>query len=81
MPANPGAKLDAKEKMPTTLADIGHVAPSFQDTARFNTLIIRTEYRVSLQLGDIEDLFPDAPNTAAGTECTRQTWAATFSPV
>ncbi len=81
MPANPGAKLDAKEKMPTTLADIGHVAPSFQDTARFNTLIIRTEYRVSLQLGDIEDLFPDAPNTAAGRMARLQVLGYFYYPL
>src|SRR3989440_2528238 len=81
MPANPGAKLDAKEKMPTTVADIGHVAPSFQDTARYNTLIIRTEYRISIQLGDIEDLFPDAPNTAAGRMARLQVLGYFYYPL
>jgi len=81
MPANPGAKLDSKEKMPTTPADIGHVAPAFQDTQRFNTLIIRTEYRISIQLGDIEDLFPDAPNTAAGRMARMQVLGLFYYPL
>lgn len=65
MPADPGANLGWK-KLSTKKKDIGHVAPSFEDKPRFNTLVVRPQYRISLRLGDIENLFPWDINTKAG---------------
>lgn len=45
---------------------IGHVAPDFDDRRVFNTLRLRSTYRLTLRLGSIEDLFPHAPDTAEG---------------
>ncbi len=44
----------------------GHVCPDFEDRLVFNTLRIRSSYRLTLRLGSIEDLFPHAPNTPEG---------------
>ena len=45
---------------------IGHVAPDFDDRKVFNTLRLRSSYRLSLRLGSIEELFPHAPDTPEG---------------
>lgn len=65
MPANPGANLGA-QKLPTKPEAIGHVMPSFDSPKRYNTLVIRPEYRISLRLGRIEDLFLHSPGTDEG---------------
>ena len=65
MPADPTANLGSK-RMETKPEDIGHVAPDFSDRKHFNSLVVRPQYRISLRLGPIEELFPNAPNTPAG---------------
>ena len=45
---------------------IGHVAPDFDDRRVFNTLRLRSTYRLTLRLGSIEELFPHAPGTSEG---------------
>jgi len=76
MPADPTASLSEEQRQETTADDIGHVAPDFDRedadseletaTAFFNTLVIRPQYRISLRLGNIEELFEHAPNTPEG---------------
>jgi hypothetical protein len=66
MPADPTAKVPKGQRLPTEKHDIGHVAPTLEETGRINTLVIRPEYRIALRLGDIEELFPHAPDTAEG---------------
>src|ERR1041384_957874 len=68
MPRNPGATLPSTQRRATGAADIGHVAPDFSaDSPQVvNTLVIRPQFRLSLRLGSIEDLFPTQPNTPAG---------------
>ena len=65
MPADPGKDLGS-QKLPTKKGDIGHVAPSFEDAPLFNSLAIRPTYRISLKLGDIENLFPWKKDSKAG---------------
>lgn len=66
MPANPGANLGWR-KLKTKRKDIGHVAPSFEkEHVIRNTLLIRPERRISLRLGDIDELFPNPPDTSLG---------------
>jgi len=57
-----------KKKLETTEADIGHVAPDFIDSAKqfINTLVIRPTYRITLDLGDIEDLFLNKADSKRG---------------
>jgi len=57
MPKDPGANLGSS-RLPTKKEDIGHVRPSVKDPKGINTLVIRPTYRISLQLGEIENLFP-----------------------
>jgi len=45
---------------------IGHVAPDFDDRKVFNTLRLRSAYRLTLNLGSIEELFPHKPDTDEG---------------
>lgn len=52
--------------MTTKPKDIGHVAPSYGEFDTYNTLVIRPEYRISLRLGDIEELFTHPPDTDKG---------------
>lgn len=66
MPPDPGRNLSSSERSRTAVADIGHVAPDFTPVRHVNTLVIRPTYRLTLRLGNIEDLFPNAPNTQAG---------------
>ena len=66
MPRDPGRDLSSAERLPTTTADIAHVAPDFSDRRVFNTLVIRPDLRISLRLGRIEELFPNQPNTSLG---------------
>ncbi|MCB2181921.1 MAG: peptidoglycan-binding protein [Desulfobulbaceae bacterium] len=53
---------------PTTAEDMGHVAPDFTDSKEpfVNTFVLKPEYRISLKLGEIENLFPWGINTKAG---------------
>ena len=44
----------------------GHVCPDFDDRKVFNTLRLRSTYRLTLRLGAFEELFPHAPNTVEG---------------
>lgn len=44
----------------------GHVCPDFDDRKVFNTLRLRSTYRLTLRLGSIEELCPHAPATVLG---------------
>jgi hypothetical protein len=63
-------KTEVKEKdfRKTTADDVGHVAPDFvdNDTPFVNTLVVAPEYRVKLDLGNIEDLFLHKPDSDMG---------------
>ncbi len=65
MPADPGANLGWK-KLKTKKKHVGHVAPSFDDSPCFNTLVVRPERRISIRLGDIDEVFTNAPETPQG---------------
>lgn len=54
------------KKLETTAGDIGHVAPCDGKNEFFNTLVVRPEYRISIKLGDIENLFSQKPDTDLG---------------
>ena len=56
------------KKLKTTEADIGHVAPDFVDAAKqfINTLVVRPQYRITLDMGDIEDLFLNKADSDRG---------------
>ncbi|UCG49075.1 MAG: peptidoglycan-binding protein, partial [Phycisphaerales bacterium] len=54
---DPSADVN-KGKLATATKDIGHVAPSYGEFTTCNTFVIRPEYRISLELGEIENLFP-----------------------
>lgn len=62
--------IPASKKLETKQEDIGHVAPDYkksdEDGAFFNSLLVRPTYRISLELGDIDTLFPWEINTKAG---------------
>src|SRR6266568_6198380 len=66
MPPDPTASLSSTQHLPTTTDDIGHVAPDFDNRKVFNSLVIRPTMRISLRVGEIEDLFPFEPNTPRG---------------
>jgi hypothetical protein len=53
-------------KLPTEAHYIGHVAPSFKDEELWNSLVVRPQYRMSLRMGDIDQLCPNKPDTEAG---------------
>lgn len=80
MPADPGANLGWR-KLRTKKKHIGHVAPSFKDPKRFNTLVIRSEYRISLRLGDIDKLFPWGSDTKAGRLARMQVLGLFYWPL
>jgi hypothetical protein len=44
----------------------GHVAPDFDGRAQFNTLRVKPEYRITLRLGSVEELFPHPPGSPEG---------------
>ncbi|HOE96379.1 MAG TPA: hypothetical protein PK847_07305 [Candidatus Sumerlaeota bacterium] len=46
--------------------DVGFVAPDPTDGTHFNTLVLRRPYRISLRVGDLDELFPDPINTNRG---------------
>lgn len=52
--------------MTTESKDIGHIAPSYGQFNTYNTLVIRPEYRISLELGNIEDLFLNKADSQKG---------------
>lgn len=67
---------------PITPVDaIGHVAPNVQDTVHFNTLVIRPEYRISLRLGDFEELFDDGPTKDKGRAARLQVLGLFYFPL
>ena len=80
MPADPGKNL-GKKKLPTKKDDIAHVASGLKRFERINTLAIRPEYRISLRLGEIEELFPDAPNTREGKMARLQILGLYYFPL
>lgn len=43
-----------------------HLAPDFDKRVNFNTVRVKPEYRISLKMGDIENLFVHAPGTVEG---------------
>jgi len=53
----PSTDVSKKKKRPTSKKNIGHVAPSYGEFTNCNTFVIRPEYRISLRIGKIEDLF------------------------
>ena len=44
----------------------GHVCPDFDDRKVFNTLRLRSTYRLTLRLGSLEELFPHSPDSPEG---------------
>ena len=66
MPPDPSLRVAKNRRLKTRPRDIGHVAPSFEDPKRVNSLVIRPEYRISIKLGDIERLFKHRPGTKEG---------------
>ncbi len=58
--------IPANKKLETKPEDIGHIAPDDKKGGFFNTLRGRPVYKISLMLGDIENLFPWKINTKAG---------------
>jgi hypothetical protein len=68
------------KRLKTTTGDIGHVAPSFDGTF-FNTLVIRPEYRISLRLGEIENLFAEKPDTDLGRMARFQVLGLYYFPL
>ncbi len=81
MPADPGADLNKKQKMPTKEKDIGHVAPSFENPKFYNSLLIRPEYRISLELGNINDLFVHKQDSLKGKMERMQVAALFYFPM
>ena len=65
-PATGIPPVPEKKKLETPDEDIGHVAPCGDDNDFFNTLVVRPEYRISITLGDIENLFAQEPDTDLG---------------
>ena len=80
MPADPGANL-GKRKMPTKEKDIGHVAPSFESPKFYNSLVVRPEYRISLELGNISDLFVHKQDSLKGKMERMQVAALFYFPM
>jgi len=80
MPADPGANL-GKRKMPTKEKDIGHVAPSFENPKFYNSLVVRPEYRISLELGNINDLFVHKQDSLEGKMERMQVAALFYFPM
>ena len=80
MPADPTATL-GPSRLETKPDYIGHVAPSFKSPKRFNALAVRPRYRVSLKLGDIEQLFSTAPDTPAGRMARLQVLGLFYWPL
>ncbi len=66
MPPDPTVSVPPPHHRDTASIDIGHVAPDFDDRRLFNALVIRPQFRISIKLGAIEDLFPNAPDTDLG---------------
>lgn len=73
--------LKAPEKPATPPEAIGHVAPSFEAPKHFNTLVIRPEYRISLRLGDFEELFNEGPTKNLGRAARLQVLGLFYFPL
>lgn len=80
MPADPTATL-GPSRLETKPDYIGHLAPSFKSPKRFNALAIRPRYRVSLKLGEIEQLFCTQPDTPAGRMARLQVLGLFYWPL
>lgn len=80
MPKDP-LPASSPGKLPTNEIDIGHVAPSFPSEELWNTLVVRPSYRLSLRLGDIENLFPDNPDTKKGRMARMQVVGLFYFPL
>lgn len=65
----------------TPTDSIGHVAPDFDNRRQFNTLVVRPQYRISLRLGSIEELFPDPPDTDKGRMARLQVLGMFYVPL
>ncbi len=81
MPPDPTVSVPPPEHRDTQLVDIGHVAPDFDDRRLFNALVIRPQFRISLKLGQIEDLFSNAPDTDLGRMERLQTLGLFYFPL
>ncbi len=65
-----------------THSEVGHAATDFEDTpTHANTFRVRPQYRISLRLGSIEDLFPTAPNTEEGRMARLQVLGLFYFPL
>lgn len=80
MPKDP-LPASSPGKLPTNEIDIGHVAPSFASEELWNTLVVRPTYRLSLRVGDIEQLFPDEPTTKPGRMARMQVAGLFYFPL
>lgn len=58
-----------------------HVAPDCVDRVHFNTLRIRPRYRISLRLGEIDELFLAVPNTVVGRMARLQVLGLFYFPL
>ena len=81
MAADPTAKVPKGQRLPTEKHDIGHVAPTLEETGVINTLAIRPEYRISLKLGDFEDMFEDPPADKKGRMARLQVLGLFYFPL
>jgi len=69
MPPDPTASVTpatSPGRLPTPETEIGHIVPSFDSPERFNALVIRADLRISIRLGDIDAIFPHAPDSERG---------------
>jgi len=78
---DPSTAVSKKKKRPTKKKDIGHVAPSYGKFTTYNTLVIRPEYRISLELGNINDLFVHKENSLKGKMERMQVAALFYFPM
>jgi len=60
---------------------IAQLAPDFDSRTHFNTVRVMPEYRISLKMGSIEDLFVDAPATVEGRMERMQVLGLFYFPV
>lgn len=78
---DPSTDVSEKKKLPTSKKDIGHVAPSYGKFKNCNTFMIRPEYRISLELGNINDLFVHKENSLKGKMERMQVAALFYFPM
>ncbi len=61
--------------------EVGQVAPDYDKQIQYNTLVMRPQYRITLRLGEIEDLFPDAIDTDEGLMARLQVLGLFYFPL